>query len=288
MTVTELFPRPVVEPDLTEFDVILVSTSGGKDSQTMLRKVCRMAAAAGVLDRVTTVHAELGRIEWDGTLELAREQAEHYGVPFVSIARPAGEKERANGFTSGDLLDHIESHGKFPSATTRYCTSDHKRGQVRKVMTRLAREHRARLIADGLAPRPCRILDCQGLRAEESDCREKRIGHELEFSASASTKTTRHVTTWLPILHWTLDEVWADIRESGVRYHDVYDRGMSRLSCSFCVLGSTDDLLTAVRLRPALAREYAAVEVRIGHTFQNGRSMADLIAMASERVEAVA
>jgi hypothetical protein len=38
----------------------------------------------------------------------------------------------------------------------------------------------------------------------------------------------------------------------------------------------------AARLNPALADTYAAVEQRIGHTFQNGRSMADLIAKAAD------
>lgn len=61
-----------VEPTLTDFDIILVNTSGGKDSQTMLRKLARLAAAAGVTDRVVVVHADLGRVEWAGTKDLAR------------------------------------------------------------------------------------------------------------------------------------------------------------------------------------------------------------------------
>jgi hypothetical protein len=56
---------------------------------------------------------------------------------------------------------------------------------------------------------------------------------------------------------------------------------MSRLSCSFCVLGSRRDLVTAVRLRPRLAAEYVALEQRIGHDFQHGRSIASIIEEAT-------
>jgi 3'-phosphoadenosine 5'-phosphosulfate sulfotransferase (PAPS reductase)/FAD synthetase len=72
------------------------------------------------------------------------------------------------------------------------------------------------------------------------------------------------------------------IRESGVRYHEAYDAGMPRLSCVFCVLAGERELVLAARLNPTLADTYADVEERIGHTFQNGRSMADIKALAAD------
>jgi 3'-phosphoadenosine 5'-phosphosulfate sulfotransferase (PAPS reductase)/FAD synthetase len=252
--------------DLRYYDVVLVNTSAGKDSQTMLRKVAEMAALQDVTDRVVVVHADLGRVEWEGTRELAETQARHYGLRFEVVARP-----------QGDLLTHIEARGKFPSSAARYCTSDHKRAQVRKVMTMLTRE----LALD----RPVRILNCMGLRAQESPARAKKV--PFRFDDGASTKTTRHVWEWLPILDWTLDEVWADIRHSGVAHHRAYDLGMPRLSCCFCVLATKSALVLAAQHNPELAAEYAAVEVRIGHRFKNDLSMADIIA-AADSTEATA
>lgn len=260
--------------DLTAYDIVLINTSGGKDSQVMMEQVFKQAHHAGVTDRLVAVHADLGRVEWDGTPDLAREQSEHYGIRFEIVKRP-----------QGDLLDHIEQHGKFPSAAARYCTSAHKRGQVYKVMTKLADEHRHHLDATGRRRRPCRILNCMGLRAEESKLRSKKV--PFEFDDKASTKTTRHVDTWLPIHRWTEPEVWRSIHASGVRYHWAYDAGMPRLSCSFCVLASKSALIRAAQLRPDLAAEYAAVEERIGHTFQHGRSMADIIRDAETATEVV-
>ena len=75
------------KPTLSEWDVVLVNSSGGKDSQTMLREVVRMADEEGYArSDIVVAHAELGRVEWDGTTELAREQSEAYGLEFRSMA----------------------------------------------------------------------------------------------------------------------------------------------------------------------------------------------------------
>jgi 3'-phosphoadenosine 5'-phosphosulfate sulfotransferase (PAPS reductase)/FAD synthetase len=248
-------------PDLTSFDAILINSSAGKDSQTALRVVCLAAAEAGVLNRVTVQYNDLGsRVTWPGTLALAKAQAAHYGVRFEMRSKPGG-----------DLLDDIRGRGKFPDAARRWCTSDHKRGPGRTLLTALVREL-------GL-DRPARVLQVYGFRAEESDQRARKVPYA--FNEGASNQTRRHVWDWYPIHAWTADEVWADIRASGVPYHSAYDQGMSRLSCSFCVLASRADLLRACRLRPDVAQEYAAVEVEIGHRFQKAASMAELIQQAA-------
>lgn len=247
-------------PDLASFDAILINSSAGKDSQTALRATYLAARAAGVLDRMTVQYNDLGsRVTWPGTRELAQRQAEHYGIRFEVRSKPGG-----------DLLDDIRQRGKFPDAARRWCTSDHKRGPGRTLLTALVRE----LNLD----RPARVLQVYGFRAQESDQRARKIPYAL--NEGASNKTRRHVWDWYPIHAWTADEVWADIRASGVPYHSAYDEGMSRLSCSFCVLASRADLLRACRMRPDVAQEYAAVEAEIGHRFQQATSMAELIELA--------
>lgn len=51
----------------------------------------------------------------------------------------------------------------------------------------------------------------------------------------------------------------------------AYAVGMSRLSCSFCILASRADLRRATELRPDLYRTYAELERRIGHTLSPTR-----------------
>lgn len=261
-----------MSPDLSSYDIILINTSGGKDSQVMLGEVSRLATEAGVADRLVAVHADLGRVEWEGVADLAKRQAHHYGVRFLKTHRP-----------QGDLLEHVEARGMWPSSAARYCTSDHKRGQVSRIVTFLVDEL-------GLN-RPARMLNCMGLRAEESPARAKKV--ELERDNRASNGR-RLVDTWLPILGWTEEQVWAQIRTAGVEHHWAYDAGMPRLSCCFCVLASKSALVRAAQLLPGLAEEYRRVEVKIGHQFKGtpgskgGLSMAEIIAEAAATDEPAA
>lgn len=262
-----LFTIPDVTPDLTDYDILLFNSSGGKDSQTAMRVLARMAAAAGVTHRVVVVHADLGpRVEWPGTRELVVTQADHYGFPVVFCRRDLG-----------DILDEAEhQRKKWPGMTknTRWCTADHKTAQVYKVMTRLVREHRARQTGP---LRQVRILDVLGIRAEESTDRSNEVPFRFEDRASNGR---RHVDRWYPIFRWTKPEVWADIRESGVPYHRAYDLGMERFSCMFCIYASRDALTLAAQHNPEAADEYVRVELTTGHTFKQDLSMATVVADA--------
>lgn len=255
-TQAALFADVPAVPDLADYDVILVASSAGKDSQAMLDCVAELARATGVEDRITVLHNDLGEVEWPGTAELAAEQAAHYGYRFEMRHR-----------TQGLLLEQIEARGMWPSAKARYCTSDQKRGPARKLITQLVSEL-------GLT-RQARVLYCLGLRAEESSGRARKPVLAVDPSASSGV---REVTVWHPILGWSEDEVWDRIRESGVRYHWAYDRGMKRLSCSFCVLASREDLECAARLRPDMAARYVELEARMGHQFKADLSMAEIVA----------
>jgi len=252
---------------LRSYDIILVNSSAGKDSQAMLTHIVGLADAAGVRDRLVVVHCDLGRVEWKGTRELAEEQARHYGIRFEAVSRP-----------QGDLLTQIEKRGMFPSSTARYCTSDHKRGQVATLLTKLAGEHRAK----GNAA-PVRILNCLGLRADESPARAKKVPFETDKRASNGR---RHVDVWLPIHDWTVERVWKVIRASGVRYHYAYDLGMPRLSCCFCIFAPDAALMLAGKHNGALLAEYVRVETKIGHAFKIDRGQKIHLRVIQERLAA--
>lgn len=257
------------QPALETYDVILANISGGKDSQTMLRRLVSLCDTAGVRDRIVCVFADLGEAdEWPGTEEIARYHADYYGLRFIAV-----RKGEAKGQPVG-LLEHIEKRGMWPDAKNRYCTSDLKRDPISTVMTSLVRE----LALD----RQVRVLNCMGMRSQESP---KRAMLPVFTTDKRNTNGRRHVDTWLPIHEMTEEQVWADIRESGVKHHWAYDEGMPRLSCMFCVLAGESALVRAAQLNPAGAQARAELELRMGHTFQNGRSMADIIAKAKAATE---
>ena len=141
------------EINLHDYDVILVNTSAGKDSIVMLWDiVCKAKRQHFPLTKIVCIHADLGRAEWQGTRDLAQEQADKFGLRFEVVQGTTAEPTR-------DLIDLIEKRGLWPSSQQRYCTSDAKRGPIRRFMTQLTNEINL--------DRPVKILNCMGLRAQE-------------------------------------------------------------------------------------------------------------------------
>jgi 3'-phosphoadenosine 5'-phosphosulfate sulfotransferase (PAPS reductase)/FAD synthetase len=257
-------PDPV--PDLASAHrIIIISNSGGKDSIAAMDEAVRLADKVGVRDRIVVLHIDLGRtprnhtVEWPGTVDLARRQAAHHGLPF-KVRRMAKWPS---------LFHRIRARGQFPHLMTRFCTSE-KRGVAHRFMTE-------QVNALGVTGRPARIVHVMGFRAEESRARARRPAVEIDRRVSNGRRT---VTQWYPVLRWSTAEVWQRIRDRGLPYHWAYDAGMSRLSCSLCVLASVPDLTCAAGLRPELAREYADLEEELGVPFRRELPMAEVIRRA--------
>lgn len=222
--------------------------SGGKDSQTMLIKLLEVIPP----QQIVVVHASLGAMEWPGALELAQNQAEDAGLPFI-VAR-----------ARKTLLEMVERRFEnrpevpsWPSASTRQCTSDLKRGPIQ-------REVRAYAKANGFKV----IVNCLGLRAEESPGRAKRQVFRKNETDSNSVLTWYE---WLPIHELKAEEVFVSIREAGQEPHYAYALGNERLSCVFCIMASRNDLRNGGRHHPELLEQYAALEEHTGYTMHMNR-----------------
>lgn len=268
-------PAPV---DQAEIDRVLltarwwvINTSAGKDSQTMMRAAVGHADRLGVpRERLVAVHADLGDVEWPGVVELAREQAQHYGLTFCTCTARDAEGEEIG------LLEQIIKRGRWPSRGARYCTSRHKVTPIGREITRLVNSvpgYQGGKLAKGL--KPLVVVNVLGMRAEESPERAKLRNWTIDGEA---TNGKRIVHRWLPIHDWTKERVWDDIRASGVRHHWAYDLGMPRLSCMFCVFSPRKALLLAGRQNPQLLRDYVDAERKMGHTFKHGFSLSEVLA----------
>lgn len=60
--------------DLRVYDIIAVSSSAGICSLNAILTAYEEAEMQGVLDRIVVVHADLGRLEWSGTVDLVKQQ----------------------------------------------------------------------------------------------------------------------------------------------------------------------------------------------------------------------
>ena len=219
--------------------LVAINHSGGKDSQAM---TIRLVEAGIPLDQLLIVHATLGDVEWPGTI--SHIQKTTFGLPLV-IARPRRS-----------FFGMVRARGMFPSPRYRQCTSDQKRGPIE-------RELRRYLAAN---PRFAgRIVSAMGMRAEESAARRSRPVFRRNERNSVAGRTW---IDWLPIHDLRRQEVFDTIAAAGQEPHWAYGAGMSRLSCSFCIMSSLADIRCAARLRPDLLSAYMALEDEIGHSLR--------------------
>lgn len=243
--------------DLKEFDLIIINSSGGKDSIAALFSIWKMAQEQDFpAERIHVSHQDLGRIEWKGTTDLARRQAEMFGYAFHTSKYWDKDKNEL------DLLQYVEKRGLWPGNGARYCTSDFKRGPGSRVVTRLSREHQAK-----------KVLYVFGFRAQESPARAKKKRFVLD---KRLTTKSREVYEFNPVLDWTERDVWACIKGNAIPYHEAYDLGMPRLSCAFCVFAGKDALVIAGRHNPELLEDYIATEEKIGHKFRQDFAIAEV------------
>ncbi|MEV5554951.1 phosphoadenosine phosphosulfate reductase family protein [Nonomuraea wenchangensis] len=235
----------------------------------MLAHLAELVARQRWRGRVVVLYNELGvtaagrTVEWPGARHLAREHAAVFGFEFV-------ERRRAGG---GLIQQLTRERRLWPSSQARWCTSDQKESQAMSWVTEAVEEFWQALGVP--ADRPVRVLYCLGLRSEESVSRAAQPALQDNARRSSGRRT---ITRWLPIQDWTLAQVWAQIRRSPLRPHAAYSWGMSRLSCSLCVLASMDDLLLAAALRPQLAADYRQIEIELGHRFTHKLSMGEILA----------
>jgi 3'-phosphoadenosine 5'-phosphosulfate sulfotransferase (PAPS reductase)/FAD synthetase len=267
-------PRAVLEV-LEAGGTLVVSISGGKDSQAMLRVLSAWHASSELPGRIIAVHADLGRAEWSQTPSFVRHCARESGVPLRVV--------RSN---AGDLVQIIEARAErlrgrdvpfWMSAKSRYCTSAGKRDPINKFLRRYPL-----------------VVSAEGIRAQESQARAARKAWSYRAGLHNSRRTA---ITWNPLLEWTTDDVWAVLNSSvtelearrqwyregrvtralrGFEAHPAYVFGSSRLSCALCMLASKSDLEVGAMHNPALLEAYRTLEERTGWSFKHGWSLADL------------
>lgn len=265
--------------------LFILNHSGGKDSQAMQILLERLVPA----HQIVVVHADLGRVEWAGVKEHIMATTTQKLHCVKAVDKNGKEK---------DLLDAVYKRmeaiqrsydakvaqglvGKLSppwfSPSQRYCTSHFKTGPIEKFIRAYMKEH-------GFTT----AVNCMGIRGQESGERAQNVPFLLNDDLS---KAGRTVYNWLPIFDMLLEGeggVWDVIESSGQVPHEVYSKGMSRLSCCFCMMASKKDLGIAARLNPALFAEYVTAEKVLGYTMVSGKSLEEIAGITVAELQAAA
>lgn len=251
--------------DLRQFDKILVSISGGKDSHAMLWLVRDLADRQGVpRENLLAMYADTG-MEWHNAGTHVQALCKAAGVELATVypVRPLIERMKWQGqrfIERGKTRQDGKSNGvMFPSPHCRYCTAKQKQ----EPMDKLARKFSGKL------------LKVTGERWAESKARSTYA----EFlSVPRLNSRERTVYGWRPMLAFSEADIWAMVRDTGVPRHVCYEMGCNRLGCAGCIFSKDHELRIEMRENPAIFEALDRLETESGYTMSmSGKRIRDRI-----------
>lgn len=292
---TPLLTLPIVrerKPDtrellpLQQYDLCIVSFSGGKDS---------LALVLDLLDR----GVPRGRIQlWHQGVD-----GEH-GVdqPFMdwpctrsyvaAVGAALGIRVLFQ-YRQGGFLGELTKHGTR-TRPIRFERQDGTWGQAGGVNGKLGTRLRFPQVSSDLRVRWCspllkidvaalainnepsfrgrRLLFLTGERREESTNRAAYA----EKESHRCDRRYRRVDAWRSVIDWPESRVWDTIRRWRIRPHPAYRLGFPRVSCMCCIFGGPDQWATVRKIAPVRFARIAAFERDFGVTIKRGITVEQL------------
>ena len=273
-----------IQTALDNDSALIVSVSGGKDSDCMALEIARLRQQYNWQGRFVLLHCDVGRMEWKQSIHHCEQLAQKLGAEFVVVRHH--DKDLIDGIWA--RYDSRPDAPPFPSNAYRWCTAGWKRNPADKWIRNNCPEG---------------AVCAMGLRREESVSRSKKLPCEVRNGATAPTKN-RHVWNWHPILNYRLADVWHtigytlhELRSLQVtpehldamgltldqyadqvqfKAHPAYLAGNERVSCALCVLASKNDLRNGAIYQPDTYKQLVQIEVATGYTFQQDVSLLHL------------
>lgn len=231
-----------IEPLIKRGALFVINDSGGKDSQCTKILLNQLIPK----EQLLIIHAHLPGVEWEGTQEHIKRFSNDLPV-IITIATKT-------------FFQMVDRRQNWPAPKQRQCTSDLKRGPIERDVRRYIKKHNL----SGL------VVNCMGMRAQESSNRAKK--NPFVFN-KRNSKAGREWYDWLPIHKLKIEQVFDTIRKAGQEPHWAYSKGMSRLSCCFCIMANQNDLWISSKINNELFNKYVEKEKEIGKTvfMKNGK-----------------
>lgn len=273
------------QPDLTQYDRILVAHSGGKDSMACLLHLLDLGVPASKLE--LHHHDVDGRegsdlMDWPVTRSYVQAIGNAFGIPVFFSWRQGGfEREmlRQNSgtapvvFTRGDGEIVTMGGERSPPNTRRRFPQVSANLAVRWCSSVLKIDVMARLLANDERFRHGKTLIVTGERAEESACRARYAEFEPHRCDLRAGRRPRWIDQWRPVHAWTEAQVWEQMRKWRVMPHPAYYVGFGRTSCMKCIFGSPNQWRTIQFITPKGFDRIARYEQEFGVTIHRRLSV---------------
>lgn len=278
--------------NLSQADHIVVSISGGKDSQVLMIQAQEMKKN---FPEITFhyVHAIID-IDWDETLQVVQDQCDFFGVELNTV-QAVDSKGNLKG-----ILDHLVAPKMNRKKTAQAKTIEAHMNQNGKKMndvaiqyfTNLLHETRDEAITENMVPNKANrwctslfktgpidkfvrklkgnVAVLIGERGEESREREEMMinGEHWRSITKLNLKDgSRKVVHCSPLLDMKETEVWEIIEASGSPIHPVYSWGVSRASCAICVFSKHKEMKIAAERAPHIVAAWIEAESKISTSF---------------------
>lgn len=261
---------------LRERCIVAIGVSGGKDSCAVAIATIKYLRSIDFAGTIVLIHADLGKVEWKQSLPKCEELAKRLGVELIVVRRKAGgmlERWQGRWLANVERWENLECVKlilPWSTPSMRFCTSELKVAPICGELKKRFNGHA--------------IINVMGIRRQESTDRAKKPvsvvnSKLLHKTVNAETGMRTSGLDWNPIIEWSVEQVFDEIASIGMLPHVAYtDYGMSRVSCMFCILSNSADLLSAATAAEShgLYREMVDLEIESTFAFQGAKWLGDV------------
>lgn len=287
---------------LNEYDLFIVSFSGGKDSLALVLHLLDLGVPK---EKIELWHQDVDGgdafMDWNVTPAYCRAIANALGIEIFFQYKQGGfrrEMLRQDSLTAPTVFE-IEkgvwsqaggergknaTRRKFPQVSpdlsVRWCSAYLKIDVAATAMNNSPR-------LDGR-----KICYLSGERRQESTARSKYAEREPHRTDNLDDPLTpeqralkgkpykvrkvKRCDHWRAVIDWSERQVWDIIQRYGIVPHPAYYLGWGRLSCMACIFGNADQWASLRYIAPERFAEIAGYETEFGCTIKRGAGVGAL------------
>ena len=229
---------------------VVVTYSGGKDSDVLLDLAIKSGIEFEVSHSITTVDAPQTNRHVTRVFERLREK----GINAYK-KMPSYKGKPINMFSL------IAQKGIPPTRLVRYCCGVFKEGTEKNRVVALgvrAAESKRRQNRDIFSTSVGKLANSKhfSLPHVQEVFKEAKEQDEVWDCAIVSTARKQKTILVNPIYDWSDVEVWEYIHENNIAYNELYDMGYSRVGCILCPLANKREKQRDILTFPAYKERY--------------------------------